>query len=376
MDLASLIGIAEWAGFEDCYRKRQPLTLNASDHERFGAFWSDWELDAICRFTPLANVEYFRLIRAGKRLPPSTYRDRIGMVRADAVRQLWAGGISVTLANFEQYSDRALSLSRSLENSLQCPVQINLYTTPGDAQGLGAHKDDHDVLVLQVRGEKTWEFHPSEPASEHRFKISWSSKKITLQSGGWLYLPKGIRHEVRNNGCEPSVHLAIGFHPFTWGALFQGSLDRARVIGAAMNDPLPPGAQVAESQEQISQRLLSVLSFLDIPAQSADYYKQYPCLARPVPDPVPREILEAVTETARFRWLQEIVTAQTEAGRLDLNRPFARSPLELRPELEPSIKEMIQRGRFCCSDIHFKPPGSALLLCKFLLNVGVLALDE
>ncbi|WP_236595498.1 cupin domain-containing protein, partial [Mycobacterium paraintracellulare] len=47
-------------------------------------------------------------------------------------------------------------LSHSLEVELNFPTRVNAYVTPPDATGFAPHYDPHDVLVLQIRGSKTW----------------------------------------------------------------------------------------------------------------------------------------------------------------------------------------------------------------------------
>lgn len=372
MDLLSLIGPVEWNDFENSYQKMQPLTRATAVRDRFHPLWSDWEFDAICRFIPLASLEDFRLIREGKALPAAAYRDRASMVRPEAVRQLWTGGVSLVLTSIDSYSDRVLALSRNLESALQCPVQVNLYATPGDAQGLGDHTDRHDVLVLQIRGEKTWDVYPSVATWNGQADHTDKPQKIVLQSGGWLYLPKGIRHEVRNNGSEPSVHLTVGFYPLTWGDIFQGSLDQARLIASPLKDRLPAGQTILETPEQVRRRLLALLPFVDLATQCDGYFKQFPCLAHPVPDLVPRETIEAANESTRFIWRKKTSSVRTEGGHLQLNRPYRRFPLDLCSELEPVVKKIVQADEFRVADLECEDSRDALPFCKLLANAGFL----
>ena len=45
---------------------------------------------------------------------------------------------------------------RALEEALGHGVQANAYYTPRGSQGFAVHHDTHDVLILQVAGEKRW----------------------------------------------------------------------------------------------------------------------------------------------------------------------------------------------------------------------------
>jgi ribosomal protein L16 Arg81 hydroxylase len=40
-------------------------------------------------------------------------------------------------------------------------VQTNIYLTPASNQGFRTHYDNHDVMVVQVEGEKLWRFYNS-----------------------------------------------------------------------------------------------------------------------------------------------------------------------------------------------------------------------
>ncbi len=378
MTLSSLIGAADWSDFEKNYRKRQAISRPVtSEQGRFQPLWSDWETDAICRFTRLPSTKSFRLFLRGNKVQPPAYLDAAGTFRPEAMRQLWASGVTIHIANFEDFSNPLLFLSRDLEAVFRCPVEIHLLVTPRQSQGLGAHVDPNDVLVLHVRGAKTWEiYHPangedglpnSEPPAS---QVTEMPAETTLHAGGWLLLPKGRRHEVRNEGVEPSVHFSISFHPLTLADLFQHALDKARRSLPALEEGLEAGGMVADTA-QMGERLLSVLSFTESPDH---YYQKFRCLAEPVPKPdlCARDILDSVNESTRFVWRKDTVRIGTD--NLDLDLAYRRNSLPLRPDLEPTIKKMLHRGAFQPADVEMQDRQTCVLLCKFLANVGVLAI--
>jgi lysine-specific demethylase/histidyl-hydroxylase NO66 len=112
---------------------------------------------------------------------------------------------------------------RSLESELGHPVQANSYYTPRRAQGFAVHHDTHDVLVLQVAGEKDWLVY--EPLVELPLKHQRYSKSLgahgpaflemTLHAGDTLYLPRGWLHEARTSDAD-SLHITIGVNTQTW----------------------------------------------------------------------------------------------------------------------------------------------------------------
>jgi cupin superfamily protein len=377
MDLSSFIGVSEWSEFANAYRTRQFAAHPAAEEpDRFRSLWSQWELDAQCRFTGLAADEGFRLFTRGKMVPREAYLGPGGGVREDVLKKLWSSGVSITLRYLEDYSNPTLALTRSLETALHCPVQVNLYVTPGEGQGLGAHFDDHDVLVLQIQGTKTWDIYAgsdgvnglAEPAGAH-VRPPGPPTVVTLERGGWVYVPRGVWHEVRNKATEPSIHFTVSFHPLSWGRLLQEGLAKARRREPAFNVacPIEDTGYVA----QVEKYLAMIPAFVDSPAK---YYREFKNLAMPVPpaELIGRATLEAATESTVFAWRAEQV--ETREDGLVLSLGYRRRPLQLRPEYGPTTREMAQKKLFRPAEITSLDPAAALLLCKLLANVGVLRL--
>lgn len=377
MDLSSFIGAEEWSEFANAYRTRQfagrPV---ATTPERLKSLWAQWELDAQCRFTCLAQDEGFRLFTKGKMVPREAYLGQGGVLREDVLKKLWASGVSITLSHLENLSNPTLALTRSLEVALGCPVQVNLYVTPGEGQGLGVHFDDHDVLVLQIRGAKTWDVYPGSdglnsvaqnPGPKNR--PAGTPTVITLEQGGWMYVPRGVWHEVRNKAIEPSIHFTVSFHPMTWGRLIEEGVEQA--TRRAPDFKLACPVDAADYDTQLAEKLALIRPFIDSPA---NYYRGFKNLHVPVPtsDLVDRAQLEAATGTTAFVWRAEQVERSEDCLNLDLG--YRRRPLLLRPEYVPTVREMVQKGTFRPTELTALDSASALQLCKLLTNVGVLRL--
>ncbi len=369
MEFSSLVGDAEGTELAGCFQAKRAHVHESPLRDRFNPLWADWELEAVCRFTPQSSLDRFRLVREAVRVPPAAYRDRFGMVRAEAVERLYAGGVSVTLANLELYSNLVLSLSRGFERDLQSPVQVSFYATPKSSQALGVHSDGHDVLVIQLRGEKRWDiYHDPHDAA----RDAEQPQRYVIRSGGWLFVPTGMRHEVKNEGTEPSIHLTVGFHPLKWGTIFERSLERANRISSVLRETIPPDSVVGETREEIARRLLAVLPFVDLAAQTTEFYRDYRAFAEPILDQISREALEKVAEHTRFVWRSETVSLQSENARLFIDAPYRRTSLELRPELDATLHRMRDGGEFRPADVTLPDAAHRVLLCKFLALVGVL----
>nr|WP_256790296.1 cupin domain-containing protein [Frankia sp. AvcI1] len=99
-------------------------------------------------------------------------------------------------------------------------VQVNVYLTTQDSAGFALHWDDHDVIVVQLAGDKDWEirgssraapmYRDTSPNLEPSNEIVWSG---TLQTGDCLYIPRGHWHQATRAGKDEgfSLHVTFGF---------------------------------------------------------------------------------------------------------------------------------------------------------------------
>jgi hypothetical protein len=134
---------------------------------------------------------------------------------------------------------------RELESRLGHPVQANAYYTPRAAQGLPVHHDTHDVLVLQVAGEKRWLVYDPVlelPLKDQRYSPQLGAPgetvlDLTLRAGDTLYLPRGWLHEAVTSEHD-SLHLTIGINAYTArdalaaaAAAAEADVELRRVVG-------------------------------------------------------------------------------------------------------------------------------------------------
>eukprot|EP00613_Pedinella_sp_CCMP2098_P039586 CAMPEP_0171779534 /NCGR_PEP_ID=MMETSP0991-20121206/59065_1 /TAXON_ID=483369 /ORGANISM="non described non described, Strain CCMP2098" /LENGTH=514 /DNA_ID=CAMNT_0012386719 /DNA_START=687 /DNA_END=2231 /DNA_ORIENTATION=+ len=194
-------------------------------------------------------------------------------------------GFSVVVRSAHFRWPRLQAIVEALEADLGLIVSANVYLTPGVVvacdngasssssslptsyrQGLPLHRDDHDVLVLQLEGSKHWEVEITESSpllhlsqindepssrnaqtlgkdvhsnlnldtfssraalpkigdgdfSHHEVVALASSTSVLLETGSALYIPRGYAHCARNHGTGPSLHVSLAIEPdeaFTW----------------------------------------------------------------------------------------------------------------------------------------------------------------
>ncbi|SPM39063.1 cupin superfamily protein, partial [Mycobacterium numidiamassiliense] len=174
-----------------------------------------------------------RLVRQQDKKRGDSYQLGDGSLDLLHIRNDFADGYTIVCEGVEQYVRPIALLSQSIEVELNFPIQVNAYITPPESQGLVPHYDAHDVLILQIRGSKTWHIYdgvdllPREMRPEKNKAIAPDSlpppSDLRLEAGDVLYLPRGRIHEAETHS-ESSVHLTVGIHAPTLMMLAIGTL--------------------------------------------------------------------------------------------------------------------------------------------------------
>jgi hypothetical protein len=169
-------------------------------------------------------------VKSGVQIPLSEYANDIpwrptgftGTADPGRVAAEFADGATIVLQALHHTWRPLAEFCRALEAELGQPVQANSYYTPAGSQGFGVHHDTHDVLCLQVAGEKRWLVY--EPLLELPLKDQrWSNdlgppgpvvEDLTLAAGDTLYLPRGWLHEALTSERD-SLHVTIGINVYT-----------------------------------------------------------------------------------------------------------------------------------------------------------------
>jgi lysine-specific demethylase/histidyl-hydroxylase NO66 len=179
----------------------------------------------------------------------------------------WEAGATIVLQALHVNWHPLAVFCRQLEDALGQGVQANAYWTPRGSQGFAVHHDTHDVLVLQVAGEKRWLLY--DPLLELPLKHQrWSPSlgepgrpgdDLTLRAGDTLYLPRGWLHQAETSATD-SLHLTIGITAYTW-------LDAVRAALAECEEELPFRRGVADGAngaDELVERLRDRLGPEDV----------------------------------------------------------------------------------------------------------------
>jgi ribosomal protein L16 Arg81 hydroxylase len=175
------------------------------------------------------------------------YRLAGGSFDAVALGKDFGDGYTVVLESIQRYVRTLASLAHSVEVELNFATQVNAYFTPPDSQGFTPHADDHDVLILQIRGSKIWHLYdgadraPHEMCRKEPVVIASlpSPTDVRMEVGDVLYLPRGRVHAAEATS-EVSVHLTVGLHAPTLLTLITRGLDSLSHSDDRVHTQLPP----------------------------------------------------------------------------------------------------------------------------------------
>lgn len=169
----------------------------------------------------LLRRPYLELVLCGKALEPGEYTtkravgDHVFSGYADTakvLRQLDAGA-TLLMRNIEHWHPPAAALTDRLGIELRRRVEAFLFLTPPGRQGLGPHRDDADVFVLQLHGSKQWQVHtvPDDGHWQTGYEPNPGPVQLetTTSAGEVLYIPRGAPHSAVGHADGLSVHLSL-----------------------------------------------------------------------------------------------------------------------------------------------------------------------
>lgn len=149
-----------------------------------------------------------------------------------------------------------------------------MYLTPPGETGLLPHYDTHDVMVLQANGSKNWQIfgRPVDAPTrgqpyERGLEPGEITREFAMEAGDFLYLPRGFMH-VAEARDQVSLHLTVGIHPITVGAIISATVERAIRDDSRFRKALIPG--FAHNPPSRDRSVRQVREALDALLQGAD----------------------------------------------------------------------------------------------------------
>ncbi|QUM75089.1 hypothetical protein HWV00_01880 [Moritella sp. 24] len=228
MDLSYLLHDMALSEFYLKFWDKKPLIIKGHK-QKFTKYYSIKQFESRITENDLRYPQ-FKLAKNGEAISPSTYtlsrtfknKQDNNCIDIPAVYRLWNNGATVILHTLQSSTHTLSGYLHQLESELGHRVQANAYLTPKKSQGFDIHYDTHDVLILQVEGNKKWRVWES-PIDKKPFKNDYSILEKEpegalfydgiLNQGDLLYIPRGYPHMAQSTE-ETSLHLTIGIHVY------------------------------------------------------------------------------------------------------------------------------------------------------------------
>ncbi|MBL1099488.1 JmjC domain-containing protein [Streptomyces coffeae] len=201
----------------------------------------------------LANPQ-LRCYAEGDEIHPSTFlstnvnRRRQAVSQADmaALGRILNEGGTVVLDHVDFFDPTLEVACRALGWWSGELTSANAYLAVGETDGFHLHWDDHEVIAVQLSGEKSWEVRgPSRSAPMYRDaernrtpseEVLW---KGTMRAGDVMHIPRGFWHTATRLGSGRgghSLHVTFGFTKRTGVTWANFLSDAARASEAFRHD--------------------------------------------------------------------------------------------------------------------------------------------
>ena len=217
------------------YERARPM-LFRGPRERFHHLAS-WETLTELIYNRNLHREQLRVMQDSNGVPEHLY-SYVGNGFGSRMHLPWQGridpqkleafvrnGASVILNGLHTVHEPARVLISEIEHGMATYAGVNLYATWRATPCFSTHWDDHDVYILQVRGQKVWRLwgevrreplrHDVEPNQVAPSQPVWTG---SLDEGDVLYIPRGwwhSAHVARENDGRGTIHLTLSPHNVT-----------------------------------------------------------------------------------------------------------------------------------------------------------------
>lgn len=246
--LGYLIGAEREDDFFARIYEREALIVHHDEPERFAGLISLDDIDRIVTTLDLREGQ-LALADASSHVDADEYVDAADFIDRGAVADRYRRGATIVLNQAHQFDPALARLCRGLEHTFSSHVQTNIYLTPANAQGFRTHYDNHDVLVIQVEGEKAWRLYDMPIEAPYRgegfepgqFEPGPLRQEFVLKPGDCAYVPRGLMHDAQTSGGRPSLHITVGLITRTWADLMLEAVSEAALRSPELRRSLPAG---------------------------------------------------------------------------------------------------------------------------------------
>lgn len=236
--------------------------------------WKD--INYILNFFPLTHP-YIRMVKDGKNIKPGDFLEfqRVHFkntapkhsILPEKIAGILQSGGTLILQDLHMMHPGVQDLSKNLEIELGDNIQVNGYLGWNKAKGFDIHHDTHDVIVLQVYGNKKWFVYgktQKNPIKEFSNQAEKPEQNPFFQkdisSGDLLYLPRGCWHKAEALS-GPTLHLTIGIKRKTGIDFLKWIIDKKTISIDIMRDNLPrPETNKYEDIQKHEKKIIKAFS--------------------------------------------------------------------------------------------------------------------
>ncbi len=207
-----------------------------------------------------------RCFQSGVEMNPDDYLttrfgrrgQRIRLADMNRLADLLDSGLTLVLDGLDTFDATLEVACRALQWWSHELVQVNAYLTTRSTAGFPLHWDDHDVIVVQLLGEKTWDvrsFSRTDPmyrdAERNSIPSEQSMWKGLLRAGDVMHIPRGYWHQATRaeHTGGMSLHVTFGFPKRTGVDWLTWLADQARGAEVFRRDLVRNGSE----QERVAQ---------------------------------------------------------------------------------------------------------------------------
>ncbi|BAQ62663.1 myc induced nuclear antigen [Geminocystis sp. NIES-3708] len=273
LNLASLLNPLDKEDFLQNYWGNKAIVISSKSKEGFNSLFNWQKLNYLLNFHRLSYPDDIRFAKDGETLPPQPQKKWSSLLQQ---------GTTLIINHIHELDPILAQLALNIRYELGHDVQINTYCTPSENKGFDCHYDTHEVIILQIDGEKEWFVLPPtipSPISSQRTindlpPDSLPYLKVILKPGDVLYIPRGHWHYAVSSGDRPSLHLTIGISCETgldWLVWLTKKLQDSPLWRE--NLPLLPNGDSSKLQKQLQILAQELATELQKPSWREEYSK-------------------------------------------------------------------------------------------------------
>jgi ribosomal protein L16 Arg81 hydroxylase len=384
-DLIQPVGVED---FEVNYWEQQVLHIQRENPDFFSSLFSIADLDKVLEYNRPKGGS-LRVVKSQQPMNSTVYENKDGSLNLNQLYAAYADGHTIVINEIQRYWDPIKKLIESIRSHTSHNAVANLYLTPENEKALSPHYDSHDVIALQVSGEKHWILYddthfktPLLKSFQPIFQREYLSgaKEITMKAGDLLYMPRGVPHEAYTTD-KSSMHITIGVHSTQWIDLITKSLLNLSQKNIELRQALPLGFLNSANDLLTTDVKLDFMNILKQVLEKENtegalniLREEFRTKEQPRPDGHFASLdkishIGLETELCKREGMTSAVTNDPSVARILFQGNVIKGPSQIAGTLA-FISE--QENAFTVNDIPFLNEGNKIKLAKRLVRGGLL----